>query len=242
MSAQASEQMPEAGAGGLTPEATGVVRDAAVVGLVTGAYGLSFGAVSTTAGLTLAQTAAMSLLMFTGASQFALVGVVAGGGVGPLAALSATLLGLRNALYGLRLSSLLRPRGLTRLLAAHLTIDESFAMASARGDRRAARLAFWATGVSVFVLWNLATVLGALAARALPDPRVLGLDVAAPAAFLALLAPQVRGRGNVRMALAAAVLAVALTPIVPRGVPIIVVAAGTVLAGLLAGRRTAGTA
>ena len=208
-----------------------VLRDALAVGAATGAYGLSFGAVASTAGLSVAQAAALSLLMFTGASQFALVGVLGAGG-GPLpAAAAAALLGVRNAFYGLRLSQVLRPRGARRLLAAHLVIDESSAMAVIRDDERSARLAFWATGWSVFALWNAATLLGALGARAFDDPRLLGLDAAAPAAFLALLAPRLRERGTQALAAGAAVLALALTPTAPLGVPILTVAAATVALG-----------
>jgi predicted branched-subunit amino acid permease len=210
-----------------------VVRDGVSVGLATGAYGLSFGALSAAAGLTLAQTCALSLLMFTGGSQFALVGVVAGGGNALGGAATAVLLGARNAFYGLRLASLLQLRGLRRLLAAQLVIDESSAMAIGReDDPHAARVAFWATGVSVFVFWNLATLLGALGAEALSDPAVLGLDAAAPAAFLALLAPNVRRRRPLAVALAAAVVAVAVTPFVPAGVPILAAAAVAVATAL----------
>jgi predicted branched-subunit amino acid permease len=214
-----------------------VLRDAIAVGVSTGAYGLSFGAVSSAAGLSLAQTAALSLLMFTGASQFALVGVLAGGGGALAAAATATLLGARNAFYGLRLTSLLGVTGPKRLLAAHLVIDESTAMAVMRDDERAGRLAFWATGTSVFVLWNLATLAGAAGARALADPAVLGLDAAAPAAFLALLAPRLRDRSTWLPSAAAAGLALLLTPVLPTGVPILAAALLVVLIGARPARR-----
>lgn len=214
-----------------------MLRDAVAVGTATGAYGLSFGALASAAGLSVWQASALSVLMFTGASQFALIGVLGAGG-GPLAAAAtATLLGSRNAFYGLRLTAILHPRGPARLLAAHLVIDESSAMAVLRTDDRSARLAFWATGTSVFTLWNLATLVGALGARALTDPRVLGLDAAAPAAFIALLAPRLRDRTTRIPAAAAAALALALTPVVPAGVPILAAAALTVLVGLLGSRR-----
>lgn len=170
--------------------------------------------------------------MFSGASQFALVGVIgAGGGVGA-AATTAILLGTRNAFYGLGLSAILRVHGLRRLLAAQLVIDESSAMAVARDDPALARLAFWATGTSVFGLWNLATLVGAVGVQALADPLTLGLDAAAPAAFVALLAPRLRGLRPWAIALAAGVLALALTPFVPAGVPVLaaaVLAMGLVL-------------
>lgn len=170
--------------------------------------------------------------MFTGASQFALVGVVgAAGGVWAGAA-SAVLLGLRNALYGLRLSSLLEVRGARRALASHFVIDETTAMAIARDDPAQSRFAFWATGLALFVLWNFGTLAGALVTHALPNPRVLGLDAAPPAAFLALLAPRLRAREPLAIAAASAVIALVVLPFVPPGVPLLVVAVLVAVYGL----------
>lgn len=212
-----------------------VLRDAAAVGLATGAYGLSFGALSTGAGMSLAQTAALSLLMFSGASQFALVAILGAGGGAVTAAATAILLGTRNAFYGLRLAGLLRVRGVRRLLAAQLIIDESSAMAVARDEPELARLAFWATGAAVFMLWNLATLVGALGAQELASPQALGLDAAAPAAFIALLAPRLRGRTAWTVAACAAAAAVLLTPLLPAGLPVLGAALGAVW--LTAGTR-----
>jgi predicted branched-subunit amino acid permease len=212
---------------GWPAERAGALRAGLSIGLATGAVGLSFGAVSVAAGLSVPQTCALSLLMFTGGSQFALVGVLGVGG-GPVAAAStAALLGSRNAFYGLRLAALLRVRGLRRLLAAQLVIDESTAVAIGQPSPRGARVGFWATGLAVFGLWNLGTLLGAVGAGAVADPRDLGLDVAAPAAFLALLTPRLRGRAPWLVALVAALVAVASVPLVPIGVPVL-------LAGLVA--------
>jgi predicted branched-subunit amino acid permease len=209
-----------------TPSHTrkGVIRDALGIGIATGAYALSFGAISTAAGLSLLQTCALSLLMFTGASQFALVGVVGAGGSVWAGAATAALLGSRNALYGLRLSSFLDLRGWRRAAASHLVIDETTAMAIARDDRADSRLAFWATGLAVFTLWNIGTLIGALATHALPDPKMLGFDAAPPAAFLALLAPRLRAREPVAIALGAGLLALILVPFLPAGVPLLIIA------------------
>jgi predicted branched-subunit amino acid permease len=174
----------------------------------------------------------MSVLMFTGASQFALVGVIgAGGGVWAGAA-AAALLGSRNTLYGLRLASLLHVRGPRRVLAAHFVIDETTAMAIARDDPALSRFAFYATGVALFVLWNTGTLVGALAAHAFSNPKVLGLDAAPPAAFLALLAPRLRAREPLAIALAAALVAIAVLPFVPAGVPLLIVAVLVSLYGI----------
>jgi len=214
------------------PGRAAVVRDAVAVGVATGTYGLSFGALSTAAGLTVPQTCGLSLLMFTGASQFALVGVVGAGGGAPAAVATAALLGARNGLYGLQLSGLLGVRGARRLLAAHLVIDESAAMAQGRANAPLARLGFWTTGLAVFVLWNLATTIGAWGARSLSSPQALGLDVAASAAFQALLAPRMRGREAWGVAVGAALVAVLTTPFTPVGVPVLLAALATGLAAV----------
>src|SRR5690349_21369148 len=167
-----------------------VVVDSLGVGVATGAYGVSFGAVATASGLDVWQACALSLLVFTGASQFAFVGVVAAGGAPLTGSLTAVLLGSRNAFYGVALAPSLRLRGWRRLLTAQLVIDESTAMGLGQEDARRTRLAFRLTGWSVFVLWNLMTLVGAVAGEALGDPRTFGLDAAVGGAFLALLWPR----------------------------------------------------
>lgn len=217
------------------PTARSVVRNCLGVGIAVGAYGFAFGAASAAAGLSTLQTCLLSLLAFTGGTQFAVVGVVAGGG-GLAAALgSGLLLGSRNALYAMRLAPLMRVRGARRLVAALGTIDESTAMAVAQPDEELARTAFWWTFGSVFVVWNLATLLGAAGTSALGDPATLGLDAVVPAAFLALLAPRLRtGRVERRVAVGGAVIAACLIPITPPGVPVLAATAALLLAGRLA--------
>jgi predicted branched-subunit amino acid permease len=214
-----------------------VIRDALGIAVASGAYALSFGAISTAAGLSLLQTCVMSLLMFTGASQFALVGVLGAGGSVWAGAATAALLGSRNALYAVRLSTLLDVRGLKRALAAHFVIDETTAMAIARDQPSASRFAFWATALALFALWNLGTLIGALATYALPDPKVLGFDAAPPAAFLALLAPRLRAREPMAIAIAAALIALLCLPLVPAGVPLMIVAVLVAVYGWLRPHR-----
>lgn len=210
-----------------------IVRDSWAVGLATGAYGLSFGAISTASGLSVLQTCVLSLVMFTGASQFALVGVVATGASPWSGALTALLLGTRNTLYGLNLAPLLRLRGSTRAVAAHLVIDESTAMAATRESTTAARVGFWTTGWAIFSLWNLATLVGALSGDALGDPRRFGLDAAVGAAFLALLWPRLNSGHHVRTALLAAAVALCLVPVTGAGVPVLAAGGVALLIGLL---------
>lgn len=217
-----------------------VARTALSVGVASGAYSVSYGALATASGLSVVQTCALSVLMFTGGSQFALIGVLAGGGSPVSGTASAVLLGARNMVYGARMAPLLRLRGAAhRLVAAQLVIDESTAVGlagEARGGRRlgprGGQLGFWATGLTIFVLWNLGTLVGALAGNVVGDPRALGLDAAAPAAFLALLWPRLSTRPARLTAATSALVALAVVPLVPAGVPVLVAALVPVVAVL----------
>lgn len=215
-----------------------IVRDGLAVAVATGAYGISFGAIGASSGLDVAQTCALSLLVFTGASQFAFVGVIASGGAPLVGAASGVLLGVRNTLYGLKLAPLLGWTGLRRAGAAQLVIDESTAMSVTRGSTEAARVGFLTTGLGVFVLWNAATALGAVAGDSLGDPRDYGLDAAVGGAFLALLWPRLDSGTSRLAAVLAAALALALVPLTPAGVPVL--AAAVVALGLGLRGREAG--
>ena len=219
------------------PETRGaVVRDSVGVGVATGLYGTSFGAVAVASGLSVAQTCTLSLLMFTGASQFAMVGVLAAGGSPGAASVTALLLGSRNTLYGLRVAPLLGWSGVRRLGGAHLLIDESTAMSINRPTPELARTGFLATGLSIFVLWNAFTLVGAVAGEALGDPRTYGLDAAVGAAFLALLWPRLTDRRNQVVALLAVAVALGLVPATAAGVPVLAAAGVALLVGVLSRR------
>jgi len=215
-----------------------VLRQCLSVGVATGAYGISFGALSVAAGLNLWQTMALSALLFSGASQFAVVGIIAAGGAGAAAVATSSLLGARNGIYGLQMSRLLRVRGLWRVPAAQLTIDESTAVAIAQPEPAAQRLGFWGTGLSVYVLWNLSTILGSVVGNALGDPRQYGLDAAAPAAFCALLWPRLRSGDARAVAAVAAVIALVVAPHAPAGIPVLAAALAAIVAGLLPSRES----
>ena len=214
-----------------------VLRQCLSVGIATGTYGISFGALSVAAGLNLWQTIALSGLLFSGASQFAVVGIVAVGGSGAAAVATSTLLGVRNGLYGLQMSRLLGVSGLHRVAAAQLTIDESTAVGVAQPERPAQRLGFWGTGLAVFVMWNLMTIVGAVVGNALGDPRRFGLDAAAPAAFCALLWPRLKSGDARAVAAVAAVIAVVVAPHAPAGIPVLVAALTAIVAGLVPNAR-----
>jgi len=200
------------------------VRIGASIAIATGLYGISFGALGVASGLTVWQTIVLSLLMFTGGSQFAFIGVIAGGGGGAAAFGSAALLGVRNAVYGMQLNAMIGPTGWRRLVAAHVTIDESMATATGQTDPLERKRGFWVAGLGVFALWNVFTIAGALLGNAIGDPKAWGLDGAAVAAFLGLLWPRLRAKEPVAIAVACAVATVVVVPFVPPGVPILVAA------------------
>ncbi|NED11208.1 AzlC family ABC transporter permease [Streptomyces sp. SID9124] len=228
-------------AAGAKPDSA-VVRDALGVGIAVGLSGFAFGVTSAGSGLSLLQTCALSLLVFTGASQFALVGALAAGGNPYTAAAGAFFLGVRNAFYGLRLSQLLALPRAVRPLAAQWVIDETTAVTLPQPTRRAARIGFTVTGVTLYVLWNLTTLVGALGAGALGDTDAWGLDAASPAVFLALLAPMLKSTTERVTAGLAVLLALGLLPVLPAGVPVLLSALAAPVVLFLRGRVRGGDA
>jgi predicted branched-subunit amino acid permease len=209
------------------------------VGFATGVYGISFGALSVAAGLDIWQTQVLSLLMFSGGSQFAFIGVIAaaggaasGGAVIGAAVASAWLLGIRNGFYAVRMAPLLGRVGLGKLVPALLTIDESTAVSMGQQDLKDQVKGFWLTGAAVFVFWNLMTLLGAVLGDALGDPRAWGLDAAAAAAFLGLLWPRLRERQALAVAVSALFIATLTTPYLPAGVPVLLAGLAAVVVGV----------
>jgi len=207
----------------------------ATLGFAVGIFAVAFGVGVVSAGGTVWHATAMSLLVFTGASQFSAVSVIAAGGTTTAALGGALLLSARNAVYGLSMSRVLTGSLLRRLLAAQLVIDESTAMSMAQPTLERRRDAFWITGVSVFVFWNIGTVVGALLGSAV-DPQVWGLDAAFPAGFVAMVVPHLRTRRGLLAGITGAVVCLALIPIAPVGVPILAASVG-ILFGLPAPGR-----
>jgi predicted branched-subunit amino acid permease len=210
-----------------------VWREALGVVFATSAYGISFGALAVASGLDVWQTCVLSLLMFTGGSQFAFVGVFTAGGLAalPSAIASAALLGVRNVAYGMRMSPIVGGGPARKAAAAHFTIDESTAVAISQSEPRLRRIGFWVTGIGIFVGWNTTTLIGALVGDVLGDPKTWGLDAAAAAAFLALLWPRLRQRQAIAVGIAAAVVAAALTPLLMPGLPVLVAAVVAIVVG-----------
>ncbi|MFI0203882.1 AzlC family ABC transporter permease [Streptomyces sp. NPDC016734] len=214
------------------------MRDALGVGVAVGLSGFAFGVTAAGAGISTLQACVLSLLVFTGASQFALVGALAAGGNPFTAAAGAFFLGTRNAFYGLRLSQLLKLPRPVRPLAAHWVIDETTAVALAQPDRKSARLGFTVTGLTLYALWNLTTLLGALGAEAIGDTRAWGLDAAGPAVFLALLAPMLKTSTERAVAALALVLGLGFLPVLPAGVPVLIAALAAPVVLWMKGRRS----
>lgn len=221
-----------------TPEGV-ASRQGLAVALATSAYGISFGALAVASGLDVWQACVLSLLMFTGGSQFAFVGVIAAGGLAaaPAAIASAALLGVRNAAYAMRMAPVIAGGFWRKAAATQFTIDESVAVGLSQGTARARQAGFWVTGIAIWVGWNLSTLVGALVGDVLGDPRAYGLDAAAAAAFLALLWPRLRGRQPLAVAAGAAVVAALLTPVLMPGIPVIAAAGVAVAVGLFDPRR-----
>ena len=211
---------------------TQVDRTALSVAFTVGLYGAAFGAAGVTAGFSILQTCLLSILLFSGASQFAVVGIMGAGGSAVSAIATATLLGFRNALYGLQMAPILKVKGLKRILAAQITIDESTAVATLQENDADRRRGFYVTGIGVYVFWNLFTFLGALGASAIGDPSVWGLDAAVPAAFCGLIWPRLKNKTHFVVSAVAIAWALLLTPITPAGIPIITTVLFAVIFGL----------
>ena len=203
------------------------------VSFAVGLYGIAFGAAGVAAGFSILQTCFLSILTFSGASQFAVVGVMGAGGSAFSGIATASLLGIRNTLYGLRMAPILQVRGWRKVVAAQVTIDESTGVAIGQEDLGvdAMRQGFWLTGFGVYVLWNFFTLLGALGAQAMGNPSAWGLDAAVPAAFLGLVWPRLLGAFERSLAVSALIFAILVSPIIPAGLPIILTALLAVLFG-----------
>ena len=205
----------------MNPKKNQVDRTALSVAFTVGLYGAAFGAAGVTAGFSILQTCLLSILLFSGASQFAVVGIMGAGGAAISAIATATLLGFRNTLYGLQMAPILKVKGFKRVLAAQITIDESTAVATLQENDQDRKRGFYLTGIGVYLFWNLFTFLGALGASAIGDPSVWGLDAAVPAAFLGLIWPRLKNKVQFLVSAIAIAWALLLTPVTPAGIPII---------------------
>jgi predicted branched-subunit amino acid permease len=200
-------------------------------------YGISFGALAVASGLDVWQTQVLSLFMFSGGSQFAMIGLIAAGAPGITSVLVAGLLGVRNGLYSLRTAPLVGKGFFRRLIAGQLTIDESTAVALAQPTRASSRVGFWVTGVGIYLGWNSMTFLGAILGDALGDVSAFGLDAAAAAAFVGLLWPRLTSGEPVVVAVIAAVVTAVAIPFAPTGIPVLLAALAAFVFALVKERK-----
>ncbi|WP_232663539.1 AzlC family ABC transporter permease [Pseudonocardia sp. TRM90224] len=207
------------------------LKDALALAAAIGVIGASFGALSTAAGVPVAITMGLSLIVFAGGSQFLVVAVVSAGGSAVAAVLAGLLLNGRHLPFGLAVSGIVADRWPARLLGAHFLIDESVAFARARGSGQRARTAYWLCGALFYVFWNVGTVVGIVAGSAIPDPNAFGVDAAFPAGLLALLLPALAKADARRVGLGAAAVALVATPFLPAGLPVLAGLLGLFVAG-----------
>ncbi|MGI5393471.1 AzlC family ABC transporter permease [Streptomyces sp. CA-251251] len=207
-----------------------LLKDVALVSAAGGVVGVSFGAIAVAGGLPVWVPVVMSLVVYAGSAQFSAVGVLLAGGGPVAAAATGLLLNTRTAAFSLAIAESIGTGRLARLVGAHLVTDETVAFALAQRDPERRRTAFWLSGVALFAVWNLGVLVGALAGTALGDTATYGLDAAFPAVLVALVLPALReDAGLRRAALPGAAVALALTPAVPAGVPVLLALTGLFL-------------
>lgn len=222
----------------MTPGHRAIWVDGVAIGGAIFFVGVAFGVLARSNGWSVAQACVMSLTVFTGASQFALVGILGAGGTVAAGVAGALLLASRNAVYGAVVSRWFPEGVMARAAVAQLVIDESTGLGAAQGDSLdqpapRARIGFLAGGLSVYIGWNLGTLLGAMVGRAVGDVGALGLDAAFPAVFLALLVPHLRARSGLLTAGIAVGIVTLGVSWAPAGLPVlaalIAIVPGTVL-------------
>ncbi|WP_143268459.1 AzlC family ABC transporter permease [Amycolatopsis vastitatis] len=207
----------------------GLARDIGLVCLADCLVGVSYGAIAVSSGFPLWLPMLMSLLVFAGASQFMFVGIVAAGGNPFAAVLAGLLANARHLPFGFAIGDVLGKRWPSRLAGSHLMIDESVAFALAQREAHRRRAAYWACGIGLFACWNLGVVAGAFAGTAISDTDVFGLDAAFPAVLLALVLPSLKDRAARLPVLTGVVVALAATPFLPAGLPVLLALAGVVV-------------
>ena len=214
-----------------TPDSD-LVRDVSLVCLAGGVVGVSFGAIAVAGGLPVWVPVVMSLLVYAGSAQFSAVGVLLAGG-GPFAAAATGLvLNTRTVAFSLAVAEHIGRGRLARFVGAHLVTDETVAFTLAQTDPLRRRRAFWISGLGLFAVWNIGVLAGALAGDALGDTARYGLDAAFPAVLVALVLPALRDDSAVRRsAVLGACVALALAPVTPAGVPVLLALAGLLVHG-----------
>ncbi|MBA8823480.1 4-azaleucine resistance transporter AzlC [Saccharopolyspora lacisalsi] len=206
------------------------LRDVLSVAVAMSLVGASLGAIAVSKGMSLWLVTAMSALVFAGGSEFMAVGLITGGAAPITAVLGGVMLNARHFPYGLAIGNSLATSRRARLFGSHVMVDEAVAFALAENDPAARRRAYWTVGLVLYGVWAPSVFLGGLLGRHVGDPATFGLDAALPAALLALIIPSLRERSTLRAVVVGAVLALATTPLLPEGMPVMVALVGVAAA------------
>ncbi|WP_235734589.1 AzlC family ABC transporter permease [Nocardioides alcanivorans] len=196
----------------------GLLRDILLVNVAIGIVGVSYGAITVSAGLPVWLPNLMSVAVLGGASQFLFTGMLVAGASPVAAVVAGALVNARHLPFGFALADTVRRHP---WLGAYLMIDEVVAFSLAQRDEEKRRVVFWTCGVCLLFFWNLGALIGALAGQALQDTDRWGLDAAFPAVLLALVMPALKDRRVLATAVLGAVIAVVLTPVLPQGMAVL---------------------
>ena len=190
--------------------------------------GVSFGALARSLGWGIFAPIAFSVVAVSGSAQFAVAAVLGSGGGALAAVAAAALLNARFGPMGVAVAPYLKGGPLRRALEGQAVIDASWALAS-RGEGRFDREFMIGSMLAQYAGWVGGTAIGVLGAGLIGDLQMLGLDAVFPAFFLILLKNELRSARAVAVALTAAVIALALVPFTPPGVPVIAASAAALL-------------
>ncbi|MBO0657145.1 AzlC family ABC transporter permease [Streptomyces triculaminicus] len=202
-----------------------LLRDISLVCVAVGVVGLSYGAIAVASGFPLWFPVVLGLTVLAASSEFLFVGIVAAGGSPVAAVLAGLLVNARHLPFGLAAPDVLG-RGWHRLLGTHLMNDETVVFALAQEGMPRKRAAYWACGLGILVCWPLGAFTGGLIGSVMDDTDALGLDAMFPAILLALIVPAFRDRDRRRAGLAGAAVALAATPFLPTGLPVLLALTG----------------
>nr|WP_190108396.1 AzlC family ABC transporter permease [Streptomyces cinnamoneus] len=202
-----------------------LLRDITLVGLAVGVIGLSYGAIAVASGFPLWFPVVLGLTVLAASSEFLFIGIVAAGGSPVAAVLAGLLVNARHLPFGLALPDVLG-HGWRRLLGTHLMNDETVVFALAQEDPERKKAAYWACGLGILVCWPLGALTGGAIGTVIDDTDDLGLDAMFPAILLALIVPAFTDREKRRAGLAGAAVALAATPFLPAGLPVLLALTG----------------
>jgi len=202
-----------------------------------GFLAVSFGILAENAGLSDVEAVLMSAIVFAGSAQFTAISILAQGGGAGAAVAAAALMNSRFLPMGAAVGPSLRGGPLRRALKGQAVVDHSWALSS-RGDGSFDEALMLGASAIAYVTWTTGTAVGAIWGNELGDPDALGLDAIFPAFFFGLLLNEIKSRRARGVAALGTVIALALVPFTPPGVPVLVASLAS-LVGLTRGARAA---